>query len=450
MKVVGLITEYNPFHNGHKYHIEEAKRVTGADYAIAVMSGNFVQRGTPAMIDKYSRAEMALNNGVDLVLELPVCYATGSAEFFAHGAVSLLEQLGIVDYLCFGSESGDIDLIKEAAEFLLEAPATFNDELLSLLKEGFTYPAARLKALENYLITSSVDKVSSPLSKILMEPNNILGIEYMKAIYRLSSSLIPVTIKRQSAHYHDINLAVHNASATSELHLPSDSSVPAIPAISSATANPVISSATAIRSALQDTDGISGLPITENSVPADVYKYLSINYLKTYPITIEDFAQVIKYKLMSEDTLSLARYVDITSDLADRMKHILNYEISISELSKALKTKNLTLTRINRALIHMLLNITANTFEEYNRHGYASYARVLGIKETSSHLLRKASKIGRIPIITKVSTAEKQLDSLGMQMFSQDLLATHLYNQAIYEKFKTSIPNEYKHGISII
>lgn len=441
MKVVGLITEYNPFHNGHKYHIEEAKRITGADYAIAVMSGNFVQRGTPAVMDKYSRAEMALHNGVDLVLELPVCYATGSAEFFAHGAVSLLEQLGIVDYLCFGSECGNIDLIKDAAKLLLEAPDSFEDELLSLLKEGLTYPAARLKALEHYLSSSSVNKESSSLSKILMEPNNILGIEYMKAIYRLSSSLIPVTIKRQSAHYHDLNLTGQNTSATAELSFTCDSSVPVIP---------VISSATAIRNALQDADGISGLPITENSVPADVYDYLSMNYLKTFPITIEDFSEIIKYKLMSEDALSLARYVDITSDLADRMKHISNYEISITELSKNLKTKNLTLTRINRALIHMLLNITADTFEEYNRHGYASYARVLGIKETSSHLLRKASKIGRIPIITKVSSAEKQLDSLGMQMFSEDLLATHLYNQAIYEKFKTSLPNEYKHGICII
>ena len=169
MKVVGLVTEYNPFHNGHKYHIEEAKRVAGADYTVAVMSGNFVQRGTPAVIDKYSRAEMALKNGVDLVLELPVCYATGSAEFFAHGAISLLDKLGIVDYLCFGSECGDIELIQTAAEFLNNTPDSFENILSSSLKKGLTYPAARLKALEHSLSQSDNSKRSQDILKLLAE-----------------------------------------------------------------------------------------------------------------------------------------------------------------------------------------------------------------------------------------------------------------------------------------
>src|SRR5690606_8933680 len=151
MKIVGLVTEYNPFHNGHKYHIEESKKATGADYVIAVMSGNFVQRGTPAIIDKYSRAEMALHNGVDLVFEIPVCYATASAEYFALGSVSLLDKLGIVDEICFGSECGDITILKEIAQILVNAPKEFDELLSTFMREGFTFPSAREKAFAQYL-----------------------------------------------------------------------------------------------------------------------------------------------------------------------------------------------------------------------------------------------------------------------------------------------------------
>jgi predicted nucleotidyltransferase len=234
MKVVGLITEYNPFHNGHKYHIEEARRITGADYVVAVMSGDFVQRGVPAIIDKYSRTRMALNNGVDLVLELPVCYATGSAEYFAHGAVAVLNALGVVDYLCFGSEAGEIELLQKATELIYSAPASFDDLLKAYLKEGLNYPAARQKALEAVTGSLSPDNNrpddNNALIKVFTEPNNILGIEYLKAIHDLSASMQPVTIRREVAHYHEATLT--------RIDTPS-----------------VISSATAIRSTINTIDG---------------------------------------------------------------------------------------------------------------------------------------------------------------------------------------------------
>jgi predicted nucleotidyltransferase len=443
MKVVGLITEYNPFHNGHKYHIEEAKRITGADYVVAVMSGNFVQRGTPAIIDKYSRTEMALHNGVDLVLELPVCYATGSAEFFAHGAVSLLEKLGIVDTLCFGSECGDIGLLQKAAQFLLHAPASFEDRLQSFLKDGLTYPAARLKALEHTI--EAVEGVDgTTLSKVLKDPNNILGIEYVKAIYNLSSSIVPVTIQRISSHYHDKHLSDQGTS--SNQLIASIIEADEIPALF------VISSATAIRNTMhnKNSDISIRLENAKNSVPSDVYRFLVENHLKTYPLNEEDFSLLIKYKLLTQDNLLLNQYVDISKDLADRMNNITDLNLSISELTQKIKTKNMTLTRINRALIHLLLNIRSETFAEYNQSGYTSYARVLGIRKEASHLLRKIENHGRIPIITKVSKAENQLDELGMRMLSEDIFATHLYNQALYEKYKTSMVNEYKHGIILL
>ena len=443
MKVVGLITEYNPFHNGHKYHIEEAKRVTGADYVIAVMSGNFVQRGTPAVIDKYSRTEMALRNGVDLVLELPVCYATASAEFFALGAVSLLDKLGIVDALCFGSECGDITLIREAAQFLLHTPASFDTCLQSFLKNGLPYPAARLKALEQSL--EAVDNENRhALSKVLTEPNNILGIEYVKAIYRLNSSMEPITIHRILAHYHDNNLSDINKSNPDSSKVSGDEEAD--------TSELVISSATAIRGAIHQLNSNTNVSLSgvEYSVPDDVFRFLLENHLKTYPICEEDFGQIIKYKLLAADRQSLTTYMDISGDLADRMKNIPDFNLSISHLTQKIKTKNMTLTRINRALIHLLLNIQTEPFVQYNQTGYSAYARVLGIKKEATHLLRKIGIVGKIPIIIKVSNASKQLDDLGMRMLSEDLFATHLYNQVVYIKYNNYLIDEFKHGIIIL
>lgn len=444
MKVAGIIVEYNPFHNGHKYHIEEARRLTGADYVIAVMSGNFVQRGTPAIIDKYSRTRMALNNGVDLVIELPVCYATGSAEYFAMGAVSILSKLGIVDYLCFGSECGDIALLEETAGLLLKASEVYEERLFSYVKEGLTYPAARAKTVEHMLHLSGDTVAFQRISSVLSEPNNILGLEYIKALIKLSSSMTPITITRRSAHYHDNALGDHK-SETAPIYqfFTSKFSYEEEPE------GDVISSATAIRNALLSTDNVFGLSKIRNSIPEDAYEILTEGYYKSYPITEEDFASVLVYKLLSENSDSLTSYVDISSDLADRMTNIQNTHLSMAELTKQLKTRNVTHTRINRALAHLLLNIKKNTLQAYLQNGCSFYARVLGLKRSSSQLLRRITDIGNIPVITKVTKADSQLESLGKQMLSEDLFATHIYNQAVYGKYNTSLLNEYKHGIII-
>ncbi len=438
MNVVGLITEYNPFHNGHKYHIEEARRITGADFCIAVMSGNFVQRGAPAIIDKYSRTQMALNNGVDLVLELPVCYATGSAEFFAHGAVSILDGLGITDYLCFGSEAGDIGQLQAATSMLLDTPASFDEKLKTCLKEGLNYPAARQKAMEA-LLEPQAQPLSSPadssLIKLLAEPNNILGIEYLKAIRNLSASIKPVTIQREAAHYHDTALS-------------GNSSCPFVP---EEAFGPVISSATAIRGVINQeahpTDHISEI---KSSVPANVYQLLEEQYQKTSPVTEDDFLSILQYKLLAKDQSALTQYLDISADLADRMKNTAGVNCSYAELASRLKTKNLTLTRINRALFHLLLNIRTDELATYKMMGYTSYARILGIRRDASRLLRSIQDNSRIPVITKVSQARKILDATQLRMLSGDIFAAHLYNQAVYAKYHTSLADEYRHGIVIL
>ncbi|MDI9488080.1 MAG: nucleotidyltransferase family protein, partial [Bacillota bacterium] len=306
MKVVGIITEYNPFHKGHKYHIEEAKKITGADYLVAVMSGNFVQRGSPAIINKYDRAMMALNNGVDLVLELPVCYATGSAQYFALGAVALLNQLGIVDYLCFGSECGNIKLLEDAAKLFYKSSESFDNILYSYIRKGLSYPAAREKAAKDLLKADT---------QIISEPNNILAIEYIRALLLLNSSIKPITIKRNKAHYHDKELKND------------------------------ISSATAIRSILQNSKNPAEFSPVKNSVTNCVYDYFIKNYNRRFPITMEDFSSIIKYKLTYESNRKLTEYLDLSSDLVDRIKNIDIQNYDIESLMQIIKSKNITLTR---------------------------------------------------------------------------------------------------------
>ena len=176
MKIVGIIAEYNPFHKGHEFHIEKAKKITGADAAIIIMSGDYVQRGIPSIMPKHLRTQMALACGADVVLELPVCYATGSAEYFATGAVSLLEALGCVDYLCFGSECGEIKILQQIADVLCKEPAHYKVLLQKHFKNGNTFPAARKLAFIEYLNQhKSLSCIPEQISAILDSPNNILA-----------------------------------------------------------------------------------------------------------------------------------------------------------------------------------------------------------------------------------------------------------------------------------
>ncbi len=413
MKTVGLITEYNPFHNGHQYHMDEAKRITGADSVVVVMSGNFVQRGAPAFLDKYSRTRMALACGADIVFELPVCYSTASAEFFALGAVSLLDRLGIVDYLCFGSECGDVSLLTSAAKILIEEPAEYRERLSQLLKGGKTFPAARMEAIK------TVDPAIGNF--LLSSPNNILGIEYIKALRRLKSTIQPVTLTRITADYHSEELTSLTEST--------------------------ISSATAIRKNLLEEKSPVNLI---HQVPKPVYEILKGNYQKTYPILDEDYSLLLKFKLMQETKISLTKYTDITPDLANRMNDIDTRGFTFPELSQKIKTRQWTLTRINRNLIHLLLNLYSDNFNAYKEAGYTQYARLLGFQKTSSHLIREIAKNENIPVITKMADAGKQLTDAGLNMLKEDIFAARLYNQVVYDKYGTVIKDEYTHGVIIV
>ncbi len=410
MKVVGLITEYNPFHNGHLYHIQEAKRITGAEVAIVVMSGNFVQRGTPAFIDKYSRTQMALSCGADIVLELPVCYATGSAEFFALGAVSILDKLGIVDFLCFGSECGDITSITSIAKILMNEPKEYKEILTSLIKKGKTYPAARMEAIKLYAPYIE--------DSLLTSPNNILGIEYSKALLKLNSSIQAITMKRKDAAYHEVELTESKSFA--------------------------ISSATAIRKSLRGKQYLSDI---KPHVPESVYSILQSEFGKKYPIYEEDYTLLLNYKLMQESAMSLTAYTDVTSDMANRISRIDSSGLSFLQLAAVIKTRQWTLTRVNRVLIHILLNLYKENFEQFNQSGYTQYARILGIKKASSHFIRQIIKNERIPVITKLADADTVLSACGKKMLKEDIFASHLYNHITFNKFGYLAKDEFTHGI---
>lgn len=405
MKITGLITEYNPFHNGHQYHIEKAKELTGADKIIVVMSGNFVQRGAPALLPKHLRAEMALKAGADLVIELPVFYASASAEFFAHGAVSLLHALHCVDTLCFGSECGDLSLLKKAADTMVDESPVYQSILQKYLRSGNPFPLARQKACADFTKDEQI-------ASVLGQPNNILGIEYIKALLRLNSSIAPTTITRIGSGYHETDL------------------------------DKKFSSASAIRKEILTGSDIQTL---QDHVPEAVLQLLKDNYQIRFPVNADDFSFLLKYRLLCETAETLTRYLDVSVELANRIIRYRNQLIHFEQFCQLLKTKELTYTRISRALLHILLQIKKEKFMQYTNHG-PSYIRVLGFRKDSTEVLSKIKKNADIPLLTKL-TAIEELSPLGQSMLKKDLFAADLYNSVLTEKFSTPFRNEYEQQI---
>lgn len=405
MKTVGLITEYNPFHNGHAYHIEKAKMLTGADRVIVVMNGDFVQRGAPAVMPKHLRAESALLSGASLIIELPVCFATGSAEYFAQGSISLLNRLGCIDSICFGSECGDLHLLKEIAQILADEPIEYQTALKQALKEGASFPAARQEALNIY---------SDKYSEILASPNNILGIEYLKALAKIHSKMEPFTIKRIGAGYHDMDI------------------------------DGQFSSATAIRSdiyQLADVNSSSeSLPLThiQTQVPSSCHELMKKNYQTRYPVKADDFSLLLKAKLLSETAGSLSHYLDMSPELANRILRLRNDYLSFEQFCDLLKTKELTRSRISRSFIHVLLGITNDWLTAMKAP--APYARILGFRRDHADLLGILKRTSDIPLIT--SPARAVLADTAYQMLELDIYASNLYESVITDLYGTPFHNE--------
>lgn len=399
MKIVGLITEYNPFHNGHQFHIERAKQLTGADSVIVVMSGNYVQRGAPAIMPKHLRAEVVLHAGVSMVFELPVCYATGTAEQFAFGAVSLLDKLGCIDAICFGSECGDIDLLKELSTILANEPIAYKEYLQDALRKGHNFPAARQLALKALFPDKDFDM-------LLEQPNNILGIEYLKALQRLNSNIVPYTIKRISSNYHDEDLQAK------------------------------YSSASAIRNIIEH-DSIQQLL---GQIPDFSIQLLQECHQKRFPVFANDFSVLLKHQLLKETKSSLLKYADISEELANRIINERNNFIDFDQFCGLLKSKEITYTRISRALLHVLLDIKKTDYTGIE------YARVLGFCKDDASIFTCLKEATSIPIITKLNTADS-LSKNAKLMLEKDMAASDLYESVITDKYKNKFINEKEHQI---
>lgn len=396
MKTVGIIAEYNPFHNGHKYHLEQAKKQADAEYAIVIMSGSFVQRGTPAVLDKYSRARMALLSGADAVLELPPVYACGSAEIFAYGAVSILDGLGTVDSLCFGAETDNLTLLKDVAAVLSEEPAAFKDKLSDSLKQGLSFPAARSAALLSVL--GSGKKTED----LLQSPNNILAIEYLKVLYQKKSHMTPVLVKRQGSAYNSTVLLEKNPSAT------------------------------ALRTSYREEQALSRLA---SYMPPQAFSVLKEAENKTFPVEADDFSDALYARLLYLSQEELLNFQDMSVELASRIFRLKRKFCSFSQFSQLIKTRQYTLTRVQRTLLHILLDIKKELPSP-------SYVRLLGLCKASSQIIPGKSFHGPVTVITKPGDFP--------QLLEKDVLITSLYNQILYRKFQTVMADDYTHPLIIL
>lgn len=402
MKIAAIIAEFNPFHNGHQYHIEQTRLLTGADYILVIMSGDFVQRGAPALCNKYIRTKMALMEGADVVLELPALYALSSAEYFAGGAVTLLNHLGVADYLSFGSEQGAITPFLSGARTLLNGVTAYSPELLSQLKQGKTYPAARQKAIStqnaSVQVSSESELTVDELSKLLSAPNNILGLEYCKSLLATKSCIQPLTVKRADSAYHDVNLS---------------------------TSGSPLSSASAIRKELS----CGNLQI-ENHLPQSAYDLLKQSGTLINPVTTNAFSSLLYYKLLSEQEKGYVGYLDCNTDISNKIRNSLNDFSDYDDFCMKLKSKDLTYTRISRVLMHILLNITTPDFFSeplLERNLFTPYARLLGFRNNAGELLSAIKHNSSIPLLSKPADAQKLLTPEGFAMLRQDIFCANVY-----------------------
>ena len=404
MKTIGIIAEFNPFHKGHEYLINQCKKKLNADYCVVVMSGDFVERGAPSIISKFDRAKMALSCGADVVLELPIYYSLGSAEFFASGAISLLDKLGIVDYLCFGSEDPDLNSLSMIADVLAKEPDAYKEALAKHLKQGASYPVSRKEALKEYFDQDNADFTVA--FDILDNPNNILAIEYLKALKRANSRITPYTIKREGADYHSNEIAK-------------------------------ISSAQGIRnSVLLSKDKYS--PVLKEQIPDAALDYFT--EYKGKLLDSNDFSDLLYYKLISEKNSGYTEYLDVNEDLSNRILSNLESFTDIDSFCDNLKTKNLTYTRISRCLFHILLNITKENMERYKRNGFTAYGRILGSKKESSALLAIIRENAALPMLYRLKDAQKVLSPLELSLFNETLSGTSVYNRIA----ENNIGSEYR------
>ncbi|MCR5033676.1 MAG: nucleotidyltransferase family protein [Lachnospiraceae bacterium] len=442
--ILGVVAEFNPFHKGHAYLIREARIRSQAQTVIAAMSGNYVQRGLPAIVDKYTRAKMALLGGVDLVAEIPVLFATASAEYFADAGVQILKELGCT-HIAFGVETEDTKLLQELAAFLAKEPGNYQLALKECLKNGHSYPSAREKAL--IICMGRTPEEEGRIRDILNGSNNILAIEYLKAIEKHHYDLIPVMIQRQGNAFNDADADGDYLSAT---------------ALRAAICRQTRSE----DPAQADTHTFFGnssqedLPLVKN-IPSLSYPVLMETLNKASFILPDDLMGALTYALSKEQDLT--RYFDVSEDLANRIQKLPMIPRTYDALLDALECPNLARSRISRALLHILLDIRVADAESMQEAGYLPYIRLLGkkkdLEDVGSYI-----KHAQVPVITRLAEAEQTIcnfcDSAEDQpntdtkkplakdfilsLYERETFANRLYAQIINQKAGTDVLNDFR------
>ena len=415
-KVLGIIAEYNPFHNGHLYHLKESKKATGAEYTVAIISGNFTQRGSTSIIDKWKKTKMALQNGVDLIIELPVLYSISSSENFAEGSIKILNSLGIIDFLSFGSETSDIKILNSFANILYDEPKEYKKILSNYLDTGLSFPKARENALLEYIKNSEdVNTNFDNYKNLLSSPNNILGIEYLKALKKYKSSIKPVCIKRSGADYNSSDISINTS----------------------------IASATAIRELIKN----KNFNTIKTVMPEKSYSILSdcINSGCIIP-DLNCFEKEIIYVLRKMSIEEIANLPDVSEGLEFLIKKAVNSCNTLTELLNTIKSKRYTITRLQRILLYALLDISKKDMK-ISKEVDSPYIRVLGFNDNGKKLISKImDKNPNQPLITSVKKFVDNNSNASLQtMLNKDIFATNVYSLGFKNNSFANL--DFKNGI---
>lgn len=401
-RVIGVVAEYNPFHNGHYYHLQATKEITGADYCIAVISGNFTQRGDTSIVNKWAKAYMAICGGADLVIELPTVYSISSAENFASGAVKILDNLKVVDAISFGAEANDLATLNNIANVLYEEPKNYTNILSHELKKGISYPAARENAILMYL--NDIKRYAN----ILNSPNNILAIEYLKALKTQKSKLEPIMIKRKKVYYNDNKIVDDFASAT------------------------------AIRKLLQDGEYAN----LRKVIPRSSYTIIGQESRKGgLVLSLAKYEKEIIYTLRKMSVDEIANLPDVSEGLEFAIKNAVNEANNLKDLIANIKSKRYTQTRIQRILLYALLGIDKKLME--NSKKVVPYVRVLGFTQKGKSLLSEISR--RNPKLNIITSLKKYMDQnqnknkILTDMLEKDIFATDVYTLGYIGESKANL-----------
>ncbi len=372
-----IISEYNPFHNGHKYQIDTIKNKLDGKNIIVIQSGNFVQRGDVSIASKFTRAKMALLSGADIILEIPQIFSSSSAMYFSKGSISVLDRLNIIDKICFGSENTTTDTLENISKFLINEPTEFSELIKTNMTKGFSYPKSRSLALEHFGYGDTIKT-----------PNNILGVEYIKSLYELNSNIEPVTINRTN-DFHEKNIKNN------------------------------VTSATSIR------ENIDNLELIKDTIPDicfDIFKE-DINKNK---YDINNLSSIFHYAFISKQKSEILKIVDMNEHLYNRLYEVIKTNFLITDIINSTVSKNYTQTRINRVILNIILDNKQEELNNFTKNGFP-FVRVLGFRKEKQYLLKEMIEKSNIKIITNLKNADKILSADEMKILSNDIKKSNYF-----------------------